>query len=87
MQNLSAQNSVNTSTFKAVEVGGETDRVRPHVVDKKPVPHVQLREPVAVSYFVQAVAGWAPDDGGVSLLTAVYGLGKTQRLVMLGNSK
>lgn len=71
---LSCHNRVNVCPFKAVELSGYTESISPHVINKKPVPHVQLRNPAAFGDFVNAVAGWTPDNRVVFRFTVVNSL-------------
>ena len=85
MPGLSGHNRVNVRSFKAIEVRRCTDRVSAHVVEEKPVPHTQLRNPVVVNYFVRAVAGWTPDNRPVSPLAALNNLCRAQTLTYTMN--
>lgn len=87
MPSLSCHNSINVCLFKAVEVGGYADSVSAHVVDEKPVAHVQLRNPVAFGYFVDAVAGWTPDDGAISRFALLNSLQRGYQLRYIKKKK
>ena len=75
---LSCYDRVNMWSFKAIEVTAYTERISAHVVEEKPIPHMHLRNPAAVRYFVKAVAGWTPDNRLVSLLTVLNSLYRAQ---------